>query len=394
MTAESRATPAEVPRELHPHLDVVPLLRSYRDAMLLACKPPASLRLWRWLRWIHLRLRPPWACCYFTTRYVRGHVDALERALARRTALGEADADDHEEAEAVTRFKASLPPAPSRIFGVAGLIAAIVLAQVLISLLLDLVDRDSSRQFKKALGELGTSPDAQQFSDIGRVLVSANVIQLGMIVTALAATLYLFGRPLASGYRLSYLCLGRRERLGPLRRRSELCLAAARFETPAQELAAVRIASVEFRRELPIDLLVKTLPGLAIAYWLTASARGDGDFEDVTQLQVAAWTIASIAIGAAGAWSISRLRARGRSSRLAAGAMCVGALVFASLAIVGDEAIAGPDGIWFAFAAVVLARSGWLVLLARSRRCPVWWVVVPLALTCVLAVVSSWPADL
>jgi hypothetical protein len=109
MAAEPLPAPTEAPRELHRELHVVPLLRSYRDAMLLARKPPASLRLWRWLRWIHLRLRPRWACCYFTTRYVRGRVDALERALARRTALGEADADDHEEAVAVTRFKASLP---------------------------------------------------------------------------------------------------------------------------------------------------------------------------------------------------------------------------------------------------------------------------------------------
>jgi hypothetical protein len=394
MAAEPRATPAEAPRGLHRELHVVPLLRSYRDAMVLARKPPASLRLWGWLRWIHVRVRPRWGCCYFTTRYVRGRVDALERALARRTALGEADANDHEEAVAITRFKASLPPAPSRIFGVAGLIAAIVLAQVLISLLLDLVDRNSAREFKKALGELGTNPDAKQFSDIGRVLVSANVVQLGMIVTALAGTLYLFGRPLASGYRLSYLCLGRRERLGSLRRRSDLCREAARLETPRQELAAVRTASVEFRRELPIDLLVKTLPGLAIVYWLTAIARGDGDFETATQGQVAAWTIASIAIGAAGAWSIGRRRARGRLSRLGAGAACVAAFVLASLAIVGDEALAGPDGIWFGLAAVVLVRSGWLVLLARSRRCPVWWVVVPLAMSLVLALVASWPSDL
>jgi hypothetical protein len=164
MAAEPLPAPADPLRALRPELDVVPLLRSYRDAMLLARKPPASLRLWRWLRWIHLRLRPRWACCYFTTRYVRGRVDALERALARRTALGEADANDHEEAEAVARFKASLPPAPSRIFGVGGLIAAIVLAQVLISALLDLVDREGAGPFKKALGELGTNPDAKQFS--------------------------------------------------------------------------------------------------------------------------------------------------------------------------------------------------------------------------------------
>jgi hypothetical protein len=102
----------------------------------------------------------------------------------------------------------------------------------------------------------------------------------------------------------------------------------------------------------------------------------------------------SIAIGAAGAWSIGGLKARGRLSRFARGAVCVAALGFASLAIVGVEALTGPDSAWFAFAAVVLARSGWLALLARRRRYPVWWVVVPLALACMLALASSWPADL
>jgi hypothetical protein len=373
---------------------VVPLLKSYRDAMLLARRPPASLRLWRWLRWIHLRMRPRWACCYFTTRYVRGRVDALDRALARRIALGEADANDRAEAEAVARFKTSLPPAPSRIFGVAGLIAAIVLAQVLISALLDWVDRDSARPFKKALGELGTNPDAQQFSDIGRVLVSANCIQLCMIVTALAATLYMFGRPLASGYRLSYLCLGRAERLGPLRRRSDLRAQAARLETVAQEQAAVRSASADFRRELPIDLLVKALPGLVAAYWLIAVARDQYSLQDVTAFQLAAWAVASIAIGVAGTWVVGRLSTRPRAARIAVGIVCAGALVFASLSIVGDPVTElDGDAPWFAVAALVLGRSGWLALLARSRRYPVWWVVVPLALTCLLAIASRWPAD-
>jgi hypothetical protein len=393
MAADALPAPAR-PRELHPELHVIPLLTSYRDAMVLARRTPPSLRVWRPLRWIHLRLRPRWACCYFTTRYVRGRVDALDRALARRIALGEADANDRHEAEAVARFKASLPPPPSRIVGVAGLIAAIVLGQVLMSALLDQVDRESARPFKKALGELGTNPDAQQFSDIGRVLVSANCLQLCMIVTALAATLYLFGRPLASGYRLSYLCLGRTERLGPLRRGSQLRAQAARLQTVEQEEAAVRSASADFRRELPVDLLVKTLPGLVVAYWLIAIARDRYDLQDVTAAQLAGWAMASIAIGFAGAWVMGRSRTRGRPARLAIFALCIGAFVLATLTIVGDPATElDGDALWFAVATAVLARSGWLALVTRSRRYPIWWVVVPLAVTCLLAIVSRWPAD-
>ena len=385
---------ADRPRQLFSELHVVALLRSYRVAMTLARQPPASLRLWRPLRWLHLRMRPRWACCYFTTRYVRGRADALERALAGRIAVGEADPNDEREAEAVARFKASLPPPPSRIFGIAGLIAAIVLAQVLISALLDRVDRESSGHFKKALGELGIHPDAQQFSDIGRALVAADCIQLCMIVTALAATLYLFGRPLASGYRLAYLCLGRGERTGLLRRGSPLHAEAARLETVSQEDAAVRSARADFRREMPIDLLVKTLPGLVVAFWLIAIARDGYDLQGVTAFQLAAWAAASLAIGAAGAWLIQPPRVRRRTARLAVHASCAVAFVFATLTIVGDPAVElDRDAYWFALATVVLARAGWLALVARSRRYPVWWVVFPLGFTCVLGIVSRWPAN-
>jgi hypothetical protein len=393
MAAEPLPAPADPLRALRPDLDVVPLLRSYRDAMRLARTPPASLRLWRPLQWIHMRLRPRWACCYFTTRYVRGRVDALERALARRTALGEADANDNEEAQAVARFKASLPPAPSRIWGVAGLTAAILLIQVLVSGLLASSDGEQAQKIKDALGALGTSPDVKQFSDIGGVLVAANYFELLKILIGIAGALYLFGRPLASGYRLSYLCLGRAERFGLLRRHSALCQAAAGLQTGPQEQAAVRTASAEFHREMPIDLLVKTLPGLLMAYLLIGAARGEGSFQDVTHLQVAAWTIASIAIGGAGAWVLDRLRHHRRPWRLTTHAGCAAALVGVSVAIAGVHALTHGDGIWFAFAAAVLARFGWLTLQARSRRYPVWWVVIPLVLTSVLALAARLPPD-
>jgi hypothetical protein len=390
MAAEPLPAPADPLRALRPELDVVPLLRSYRDAMRLARTPPASLRLWRPLQWIHMRLRPRWACCYFTTRYVRGRVDALERALARRTALGEADANDNEEAQAVAQFKASLPSAPSRIWGVAGLTAAILLAQVLMGVVAS-GNGEWVRKVRDAIGGLGTSPDVKQFSDIGGVLVSADYFQLGLILLSAGATLYLFGRPLASGYRLAHLCLGRAERLSRLRRSSELCVAAARLSTVPQEVAAVRNASAEFRQEMPIDLLVKTLPASLMAYLLIGNVR-TGALADVTDFRAAAWALASVAIGAAGAWTMGRLKARPRAWRFAARAICAGALIAASLTIAGAHALTHADSVWFAFSGLVLARLGWLALVARSRRSPISWVVVPLALACVLALAARMPS--
>jgi hypothetical protein len=266
-----------------------------------------------------------------------------------------------------------------------------VLVQALMGTLSSFGDSEWARRIKEAVDELGHSPDAKQFSAVGRVLVSADYIQLGLIFSVVATALYVFGRPLAGGYRLSRLCLGRAGRLGPLRRRSELCLAAARLDTVPQEQAAVRNAGAEFRRDMPIDLLVKALPALPVVYVLTGTVRG-GDLADVTDFQVAAWVIASLAIGVAGAWVMGRLRVRGRLWRWAAGGACVVTFVVASVAIAGVHALTHGDSAWFVLAAAILARLGWLALVARSRRCPVWWVVVPLALACALALATRWPA--
>jgi hypothetical protein len=95
---------------------VVPFLKSYSRALLLARSPPASLALSRKLTWLHMRLRPSWGSHYFTVRYIRRRTDALERALSRRMAVGEADENDAQELESLRTFKSSLPPPPSRIF--------------------------------------------------------------------------------------------------------------------------------------------------------------------------------------------------------------------------------------------------------------------------------------
>jgi hypothetical protein len=391
MAAEPLPVPAGAPRELHRELHVVALLKSYRQAMALASGPPESLRLMRPLRWIHLRARPRWACRYFTTRYVRRRVDALERALAARIAVGEADADDDAEAAAIARFKSSLPPVPSRLLAVTGLVAGLLLAQALVGGLFTLLPDSRAERFKDLLRSVGLKPDVKVFADTGSLLLSANYVEHGVLLIAVAATLYVLGRPLASGYRLSYMCLGRGERLGRLRRRSELCSKAAELDTAGQEQAAVQAAGADFRRDAPIDLLAKALPALAIAYWLIGVARFGG-IAGVDRTRLAEWTMVSVLTGAAIVWATRRLSARGGLWRAAIRAVGAIALIGASLAIVGRHALAQPEGetIWFALAAVVLARLGWLVLATRDRSYPPWWIVAPLAAICTLAVVSHY----
>jgi hypothetical protein len=391
MASEPVPIHAEAPLALRRELKVVPLLTAYRDAMTLAGNPPPSLRLVRPLRRRHLWLRPKWGCRYFTTRYVRRRVDVLERAVSMRIALGEGDDNDQDESEAIKRFKAALPPAPSRLFSVAGLIAAILVTQLIATPLLKLLPDPDQSRITKALQEIDLTPDAKQVADIGKVLISAGFAEHGFILIALVATGYLFGRPLAAGYRLSHLCLGRHEQLSGVRQGSELATKAARHQAMSHERAAVQAAHVEFRREAPMDLLVKALPCLVVAYWLIGFARLD-ETPHTADTRLAGWAVAVLVIGAV----TIAIRERMNAPRAVwQGAIGIGGLAGAAgatLAIVGLHALAhqGGDPIWFAFATLVLARFTWLVMIARDRRSSIWWLVAPMAIVCALAIASRY----
>jgi hypothetical protein len=79
-------------------------------------------------------VRPTWGSQFWTVRYARRRADELQRALSARLAVREADDDDAAELEALERFKASLPPPPSRWLTVLALISAILTAQALLNL--------------------------------------------------------------------------------------------------------------------------------------------------------------------------------------------------------------------------------------------------------------------
>jgi len=399
------------PREV---LDVVPLLKSYRDALLLSRAPPPSLALRKWLRWLHLRLRPRWMTHYFTVRYVRARTAALERALGARTAVGEADDNDVAECDAISRFKASLPPAPSRIFTVAGAIGAILLSQALLGQLVTALELRAATSASKptdierAFDEISLTPDVKSVGDIGRALLSADYIEHGLLLVSILGMLYLFGRPLASGYRLSYLCLGRPERLTRIRERSELCRAAERLDIDAREQAAARAAHAQLRREAPFDLLVKTLPWIAVTYWLVGVTRFEGT-PHVHAFGFVVWMLLGIAAAAGiGVWLVHRLRTRlevGPRPRwlrvLVVGACLIGALglIVAAFPVLveflpghaGDTRIG--DWVWIGFCVAGAARVGWLALQARRRAYPMRWVLGPVALISILALLSQFDPD-
>ena len=402
-----RESAAEPKRPLPQRFDVHELLASYGAAIALSRDAPASLALPPVLERIHRRLRPRWACHYFTTRYVRRRTEALERALAARIALGEADDDDRREAEGLAKFKASLTPAPSRAFVIAGIVGVITLSQALVSGLFKGVDSETGRGFfplptdgkahgaiEKGIDSIGLTPDVKSIRDVMGALASANFADRALILLAIAATLYVFGRPLASGYRLSYLCLGRPERGGRRRRTSELWRAAARLETTAREHAAVYTARAQFRRDAPLDLVVKALPWLVVLYWFAGLARLDAQ---ASAPELGQWVLVCAAIAAMLPWVQRRLRRRlsprgYRGWRVVIAGGCVAVPVAAFVAITGTlptitDLTPGPEA---ALVPVAFARLGWLARSARARGYPAHWVALPVVVTCAVALASPY----
>jgi hypothetical protein len=406
----SALPPDDAPEPLAPRFDVRPLLRSYGVAIELSREPPASLALPRRLQRIHRWLRPRWACHYFTTRYVRRRTDALERALAARIALGKTDGDDRKEAEALARFKASLAPAPSRAFTLAGILGAIALSQALVGWIFDEVDGSLGRAFfplptdkdthdamKKGYDSIGLTPDVKSIRDVVGDLVSANFADRGLILLAIAATLYVFGRPLASGYRLSYLCLGRPDRSGRRRRASALWQSAARLETTAREHAAVQAGRAQFRRDTPLDLVVKALPWMVVLYWFAGLARLDAQ---ASTPELGQWVLVCAATAAVLPWVQRRLRRplsarkhRGWGVVVAGGYVAVPVAAF--VAITGTlptltDLTPGPE---LALVPVAFARLGWLARSAWARGYPTHWVALPIVLTCAVALASPYDGE-
>ncbi len=118
---------------------------------------------------------------------------------------------------------------------------------------------------KAAVAALSLSADAQPIGDFVATLTSADAVALGVVVVVCASVVYLFGRPLAGGYRLAQLCVGSRVPRTRVRRDAELCTRAAAAAVGAHEQVIARAVGAELDPELPLDVVVKAAPVLALA---------------------------------------------------------------------------------------------------------------------------------
>jgi hypothetical protein len=376
-------------------LDVVPLLKAYSAALQLSRRPPPSLKLPAALTRLHLILRPTFGCHYFATRHVRRRTEALERALAARLAIGEADDNDPAELEALQTFKSSLAPPPSRGWTVALLIGAILLTQVLIERLLRLVvtisKNTSSSRIDRAFSEISLSPDVESIGGLGRALTSANLLELAVVVLSAACVVYFFGRPFASGYRLAQLCLNPNEPARRLRRHSTLCRQAALAAIPPQEARVARVSGNPFGRGVPLDIIVKAAPSIAAGFLLILYTRIWEDI-DGPATTVAIWAAVSAAV-LVFLVLLPRLITRTDTTawRIVRVLLALGGMTLAFELLVSPSETS-PGHIWLGVVALTSLHLAWLMRHARLRGQSPLYIGIPLAVILAIGVIA--PVDI
>jgi hypothetical protein len=260
-TAKGEAHPGRASSvETAGRTDIQDLLKGYFASLALARRPPPSLslprgRAARIARALHLRLRPAWGTERWAVRRVRRRVEALERGLVARLALGEQQRDDERDREAVQLFKESLPPPMSQLVPLGALIAIIVLAQGALSA----TEVADTGRLRGALETVGPVPDVATASGLVGALLDADATALVLFITAISWSAYMVLRAWVTGYRLAGLALGCPDGLGLPRRRAELSVAASRLRIRGME--AHVLGGVGSRRpdEFPFDLAAKAL---------------------------------------------------------------------------------------------------------------------------------------
>jgi Pentapeptide repeats (8 copies) len=261
-TAKGEAHPSRASSvEPAERTDVQNLLKGYFASLALGRRPPPSLslprgRAARITRALHLRLRPAWGTERWAVRRVRRRVEALERGLVARLALGERQRDDERDREAVQLFKESLPPPMSQLVPLGALIAIIVLAQGALSAATQVAD---TGRLRGALETVGPVPDVATTSGLVGALLDADATALVLFITAVSWSAYVVLRPWVTGYRLAGLALGCPDGLGLPRRKAELSVAASRLGIRRME--AHVLGGIGSRRpdEFPFDLAAKAL---------------------------------------------------------------------------------------------------------------------------------------
>jgi hypothetical protein len=325
-------------------VDVLPLLRAYREALQVARDPPHPD--FPGAKALGALVEPRLGCRYFTERYVRRQVDAIARALARRIAVGEGNENDEREHAALERFQTSLSPPPSRLVSIGGLIVAIVLAQALLRLLVSAglsVGQDG--RITRAVEQLDVTITAQSVGDLASALAAGTWVDIAGVLLTGCVIAYVFARPLATGYYAAYTLLGRPEArrrtswfASPVQQHASLRQVAAQLHVPALEEAVVRPAGAELRRDAPLDILAKTVLCLWVVYITIGFIRFGADAYAIPFALACA-----VAVGARLIWLSTRLAGRRYSRWWVGGPVLLVAIVVVTVPSGLDGGLTSPE---------------------------------------------------
>ena len=215
--------------------------------------------------------RPRWMLRALMVRHVDGVLADLERRYRRAEALGVSPPSLVAEAKAVADFRASLPPSTWRLRVTALILATLVVARVIGSLLprhVDLIgwlpgQEGVTKLFNSTFSAVGLSTSSVSTA-LDNVL-DASPAELGAFALLLGASAFVVTRPLVSGFRLKRMLLN-------LYPQAEQSL----DEVPASwsvsrsvgvydlERDAFRALGGRAPREVPLDLLVALLFALVV----------------------------------------------------------------------------------------------------------------------------------
>jgi uncharacterized protein YjbI with pentapeptide repeats len=313
--------------------DIEALLGAYERVLRLARRPPASVafpRTARRLKTVHIKFRPTWGTEMWTAHHVRRGVDTLSRSYALRQSAGHGGEHDEAVSLALHRFATALPRPPTRLSLVLGAVLAILLGQFvfdgLIRLLADtgFVSDDSLEQ---ALGNLEIAPEVKALGDLGSALAESDAAAVFAFLTTISVTLYVFFRPLASGFQIARWLLASSDRLPRWRFGAELQEQARRIGLRSVERRVFSALEVDPPHNVPVDVLAKAvvlLPALYLAAYLLDVAPNEPP---------PAFWILVIFVALRLTWLLAQLRRR----RVSAAWLVLPALVVAAAAIAASE---------------------------------------------------------
>ena len=271
MAAESPAQdePAGLPRDAAgaalrrpvTRADVDELLCRYRAALELAADPPPS----RHTRFAPLtrmlcQARPTWGLQRLVVEHIRGRIALLDRRYCLRLALGEQDPNDDQDRAALALFGASLPPARSRLWVAAPLLALVGVAQLLLALLMRGKDNDGMLLPGKIINQLSTitsdlSPG--NFTETLDTLMHTNPKVTALALGLLTLSAYIVWRPLLPAFAVKRMIFAMPGSIGGRAARSELGRRAQALDVHRAEVELFAALGMRPPSDRAMDLWVK-----------------------------------------------------------------------------------------------------------------------------------------